>query len=93
VAILMIFDASSNSLANYDEVTKQLEAAGQGHPVGRLHHVATPKENGYLIVDVWESQEALDRFGETVGPILEKLGGPAGQAQIYPVHNLVKGAE
>ncbi len=62
MAILMIQDASEDTRASYDEVIKLLEAAGQGHPAGRQFHVAARKGNGYLVTDVWESQEALDRF-------------------------------
>ena len=92
MAILMIFDESEGKLAQYDEVIKKLEAAGQGNPPGRLSHVAARNGDGYLVVDVWESQEAFDRFAQTLMPLLERSGGVIGQPQIYPVHNTIKGA-
>ena len=91
MAILMIGDRSDDTLALYDQVIKDLEAAGQGTPPGRLSHVAARKGNGYLVVDVWESEAAFDRFAQTLGPLLEKAGHIA-SPQGYPVHNTIKGA-
>lgn len=90
MAILMIQDASAGTLAQYDTLMKQLEEAGQGQPAGRLFHAAARKGDGFLVTDVWESQEALDRFFQTLGPLLERAGG-AQQPDIYPVHNLIRG--
>ena len=94
MAILFIADASNDTMAHYDESMKLLKAAGQEHPTGRLHHVAVPKGAGYQVVDVWESQEALDHFFQTtLGPILRQVGTtPVGQMETYPIHNIVKGA-
>ena len=91
MAIVMIHDVSDGTLAEYDQVISELEATGHGHPPGRLSHVVARKGNGYLVVDVWESQEAFDRFGETLVPLLERAGGRVPAPQFYPVHNVVAG--
>jgi hypothetical protein len=90
MATLMIQDASEDTLATYDTVIRQLEESGLGHPPGRQFHAAARKGNGYLVTDVWESQEALNHFFETLGPLLEETGGRLDPPQIYPVHNLIK---
>ena len=93
MAILMLQDASADRLATYDTVIRQLEEAGQGHPPGRLSHVAVRKGDGYLVADVWESQAALDRFFLVLGPLLAQAGSTGGgPPEIYPVHNLIRGA-
>lgn len=56
MALLMIQDASAESLASYDQIIAWLEAEGHGHPHGRLSHTAVRKGEGYLVADVWESQ-------------------------------------
>jgi len=93
MAILMIADASEQLLAHYNQVIKDLEAAGLNHPPGRLSHVAAGKGSGYVVTDVWESQEDLDHFFQTLGPLLGQAGGDAEQqtTQILPVHNLISG--
>jgi hypothetical protein len=45
MALLFINDGSDDTLAHYDEVVKHLEAAGHGHPPGRLSHVTPRKWN------------------------------------------------
>lgn len=35
-------------------------------PVGQTYHAAGPAEGGYLIVSVWESKEAEERFVQQV---------------------------
>ncbi len=94
MAILMISDASEDTLAHYDQVVKNLEAAGHGQPSGRQFHVAARKGTGYVVTDVWESQEALDRFSQILGPLLQQVGsGPEQRStQVLPVHNVIKGA-
>jgi hypothetical protein len=91
MAIVMIHDVSDGTLAEYDQVISELEATGHGHPPGRLSHVAARKGAGYLVVDVWESQEDFERFGQTLVPLLERAGGRVPAPQIYPVHNVVAG--
>ena len=69
----------------------QAEAAGHGHPPGRQFHVAARKGTDYLVVDVRESQEALDRFLQTLLPLIEQAGSMHAQPQIYPIHNIIEG--
>jgi len=94
MAILMISDASEDTLAHYDQVIKQLEAAGHGQPPGRQFHVAARKGTGYVVTDVWESQEAFDRFFQILGPLLQQVRSEPEQpsVQFLPVHNVIKGA-
>jgi hypothetical protein len=61
----------------------------RGAPVeGLLVHVAGEGENGFRVVDVWESEEAFRRFGETLMPVLREIG-VQGQPEVYPAHTLV----
>jgi len=38
---------------------------------------------------VWESEEAFQRFGQRLMPLLQQAGFPAGAPQMFPVHNVV----
>ena len=93
MAILMISDAAEDTVAHYDEVIKQLEAAGHGQPSGRQFHVTARKGSGFVVTEVWESQEALDRFMEVLGPLVQQAGSNLDQesTQILDVHNVIKG--
>jgi hypothetical protein len=46
-------------------------------PVGLMLHVAGPTEEGFRVIDVWESEEAWQRFlTERLDPAIAALGGP-----------------
>ena len=90
MAIVMVSDAGTDSVEQYDQIIQQLEEAGHGNPAGRLSHTAAVKDNGsYLVVDVWESPEALQRFAQVLMPLIEAAGGGAPNLQISPVHNMI----
>ena len=91
MAICIYFPVQGMSTDKYDEVITRLEAAGQGAPAGRTYHVAFEGENGLHVVDVWDSQETFDAFGETLMPILGALGIDPGEPMISPVHNVIIG--
>ena len=55
---------------------------------GLLVHAAGQGENGFRVVDVWESEDAIRRFGDYLTPILQELGANA-QPEVYPAHTFV----
>ncbi|MBK3624058.1 hypothetical protein JHN59_04235 [Streptomyces sp. MBT49] len=60
------------------------------HPdAGLIPHTSAPTENGWLVVDVWESEEAFRQFGEALGPILRELGVEGVRPRTCPVLNVV----
>lgn len=88
--IIAVFEVPGMNAGQYDNIIERLEAAGEGEPDGRLFHVTGPRGDGWLVVDVWESREKFERFGQTLMPIAHELGlNP--QPQLYPVHSLIDG--
>ena len=55
---------------------------------GLLLHAAGQGPNGFRVVDVWESEEAVQRFGDKLTPILQDVG-VRGEPEIYPAHSYV----
>jgi len=55
---------------------------------GLLAHIAGQGESTFRVVDVWESEEALNRFAEIIVPILRKAG-VEGDPEVYPAHTYV----
>lgn len=55
---------------------------------GILMHAAGQGADGFRVVDVWESEEAAQAFGEHLGPILAGVG-VTDQPEIYPAHTFV----
>jgi hypothetical protein len=55
---------------------------------GLLSHTAGQGPNGFRVVDVWESREALEQFGAVLMPILAGIG-MQGEPEIYEAHTYV----
>lgn len=66
-------------------------------PNGLLVHVAGPTEEGFRIIEIWESEGAWERFREDrLGPALAGVGSPVrGRLfvrSLHPTHVVVGGA-
>lgn len=91
MAVTVVFDVAGMTANQYDRVMEELDAAGEGSPEGRLYHVSSQAPDGWFVVDIWESQEALDRFAPVLMPILEGVGVDPPQPKLLPTHNVVEG--
>ena len=91
MALCIYFPVQGMSADKYDEVVRKLEAAGAGSPPGRSYHVSFTAGEGLQVVDVWDSQESFDTFGQTLMPILSELGIDPGEPQAGEVHNIIVG--
>lgn len=93
--ILMIHDAPGGTREQYEQVGARLAESGSFSSLsdwpaeGILAHAAGPTDEGWRVVDVWESEEAFQRFGEKIGPVLQEVGFP-GEPKVFPLHNFVK---
>ncbi len=91
MAISAVFKVSTMTSEQYDTVIKELNGKGAGAPDGRLYHVASPDGAGWFVVDVWESEEKLNKFSQVLMPTLEGAGITMAPPEIRPVHNIIKG--
>ncbi len=91
MAIAVTFDIKDMTIEQYDRVLKDLEAAGHGAPDGRTCHIACSVDGGWHVVDLWESSEQLQKFSETLIPILEAAGVTSTEPTVRPVHNVIMG--
>lgn len=91
MAIGIYVNPTSMTAAQYDDIIGRLDAAGAGKPAGRLYHACFGSGDKLQVFDIWESQQAFDKFGETLMPILQEIGLDAGQPMAEPVHNVIQG--
>jgi hypothetical protein len=76
MAIGAVFSLKGVSQAQYEQVSGQVSPNDQ-MPAGMLFHAAGPTENGWCVVEIWESQELVQRFFDTtLQPALQKAGIP-----------------
>jgi hypothetical protein len=91
MAIGIYINPASLTAAQYDDVAARLDAAGAGKPAGRLYHACFGSGDKLQVFEIWESQQASDKFRETLIPILQEIGLDPGQPMVEPVHNLIQG--
>jgi heme-degrading monooxygenase HmoA len=90
MAVLMIFEAEGATSEQYAQLNEELGIRSDADaPEGLIEHVAALTDDDQLVVvDLWESEQALGRFFESrLGPALHKLELPEAQPRIMPVHN------
>ncbi|MEA2412729.1 MAG: hypothetical protein QOC77_3290 [Thermoleophilaceae bacterium] len=96
MSVLMIMEAPGATAEEYDRTNEIMGIQGdEDAPDGLIQHVAAIDDSGLLIVDVWESEEALGRFFDArLGAALEEAGlaaKSAGEPRRLPVHNSLTG--
>ncbi|MGW0336722.1 hypothetical protein ACWD0J_33595 [Streptomyces sp. NPDC003011] len=96
MSVIMVHEMPGVTQAQYEQVTDQVSGGKGGlgsradYPVaGLLSHAAGPTAAGWIVVDVWESEEALQQFSERLRPALKEAGVPEGQPKIYSAFNVI----
>ena len=91
MSFVLRFTPAGFTAAKYNEVIKQLNAAGAGSPKGRSYHVCFGDTNNLHVSDIWDNMEDFQAFGKTLLPIMNALGVDPGQPVVLPVHNIIVG--
>ena len=86
MALGLYFQPSGFTPDVCDEVVRQLErtGAGFGKVPGRIFHCATKAGRNIQAFDMWESMEQFQKFGETLLPIMSKLGADPASRRSRP---------
>ena len=74
----LILEFEGFGVEKYKEVSEALGIdleTGEGAPEGQLFHAAGAKEGGWVVLEVWRSQEDQQRFmDERLGRALQECG-------------------
>jgi len=78
----------------YEAMHSQVRA-DEDPPAGLIFHSAGPIDEGWGVIDFWESRDAFDQFAaERLGPAGQELGerGMPGPPDVreFPVYNFTK---
>jgi ketosteroid isomerase-like protein len=91
MTIVAFFDGSHLSMQDYDETLRHGGPAVWDQPA-RQSHLCFERDGGFVVVDVWDSPEALATFGETViGPALAAAGVDSLQPEVHELRNQHQG--
>lgn len=90
MAIAVYFSPESLTTQQYDESIRRLDAAGMGHPQGRLHHSCFGEDGKLMVFEIWESPATFEAFGPHLMPILQDAGINPGVPSVMPLHNMIQ---
>ncbi|MET0694795.1 MAG: hypothetical protein ABWY56_12755 [Propionibacteriaceae bacterium] len=77
---------------HYDGLHQALLAATGGQVDGLLVHLGRPTAQGFQVTEVWQSQDAFERFSaEVVGPVMSRLAGGAEVPPLMPTSFPLRG--
>jgi hypothetical protein len=95
MAVVLVHQGPSITQERYEEVVRKLsdgksrmESPSDWPVAGLVVHAAGQGPSGFRVVDVWESEEACNQFGEILAPILQEVG-IVEQPDLYPAHTFV----
>jgi hypothetical protein len=94
VPVVLVHQGAGLTKESYEEAVrriaggKELSSPADWPVKGLLVHAAGEAPGGFRVVDVWESEEAAGRFGETLVPVLREVGIEA-EPEVYSAHTFV----
>jgi 2'-5' RNA ligase len=92
--IMAVHQVPSLTQDRYEEVVRRLtgidrlESPSDLPFEGLLVHVAGRGKNGFCVVDVFESEEAVERFNEAMGSIPQEAGIEE-PPDFFPAHTFI----
>ena len=93
MAVLMMAEIPGVTAEQYDAVNEKLGIQGpEDAPDGLIQHLAGPTDDGWIVIDVWESPEQFERFfGEGgAAQAIAETGAPPVEPLMLPVHNMIR---
>ncbi len=94
--IMAVHQTPSLTQERYEEVVRRLTGKSRLESPsdlpfdGLLVHIAGQSRNGFCIVDVFESEEAVDRFNNAMGTIPREVGIEQ-PPEFFPAHTFISG--
>lgn len=82
-----IYDVPGGTREQYDQVNEQM---GEEVPEGAHLHIAGITNDGITVIEVWDSEEHIDRYMQQggLGQALQEAGVPQPNITQFEVHNL-----
>ena len=88
--IVVHFNGNGMTAAQYDQIIVELQKLNAFPPAGQIAHFCYQTTDGLKVIDVWESAETFNAFGQKLMPILQKLGVNSGEPVVYSLYNYLK---
>ena len=91
MAVAFVLESPGVTQQQIDAFNQRVAPGGRALE-GQVFHAGGPTETGWVVVDVWESQEAFQRFVERATSIAQELGLRTDYQMVrtFQVHDMLK---
>jgi hypothetical protein len=89
MTLAIYFRPKSLTAEQYDQANTELAALAADRPAGRSHHSCFGPDDGLMVYEVWDSQQAFEEYGKVLIPVLNKIGIDPGAPDVMAVHNVI----
>lgn len=89
MSIMAIYRSSGVDRTKYEAIIDELESKRRAPPGAIAHFAGFTGPDSIVVVDVWETRDQFDKFGEQLGPVLQKHGVPAQAPEIIELYGLI----
>ena len=89
MAIMAIYRSAGVDRAKYDAVINELDSKRAPEPGNLVHLAGFTDADNICVIDVWESRELLEKFGERLAPVLQKHGIPEQTPEVIELYGLI----
>ena len=94
MAVMALMEFEGGTIDQYEQINEALGIRGpEDAPDGLIRHVVGESDDGLVIIDLWESPEAMADFYEnSLRAASEQVEGvPEVEPRVAPVHNHISG--
>jgi uncharacterized protein (DUF2384 family) len=74
IAVHVVNTPKSDVREAYDAAWRRIDEQGLRHPQGRQSHTAWVVDDVLHVVDVWDSEDDMKEWMQTLAPILDSSG-------------------
>jgi len=85
--VAAVFDFDKEALGAYDAMLER-HADVLGNQPHRRMHVCFETDDGYMVVDVWDSLEDFEQFGEVLQNLVDEFTYRA-ELKLRTIHKLI----
>ena len=89
MSIMAIYRSAGVDRAKYDAVVNELASKRTAEPGAVAHFAGFTGPDSICVIDVWETREQFDRFGEKLRPALAKHGIPEQAPEVIELYGLI----
>jgi hypothetical protein len=87
MAVAAVFEFGREAIDAYDENLRLHGDLLRNQP-RRRSHVCFETDAGYMVVDIWDSLEAFEAFGDVLGQVAADFPYPA-DLHLRTIHNII----